>query len=167
MGSIRLKDVATAAGVSVATASRALTGRGRVSAETVDRVTRGAERMGYQDHEIGRALREGSIRTVGVVVPVLSNPFFSQIVQFIEAELEANGFEMLVADSHGEVDREARRLRMLVAREVEGLIVIPSDAQHSGEALRRLAPGTPVVQLDRQVDGLELPFVGVDNHEGM
>jgi LacI family transcriptional regulator len=167
MGSIRLKDVASAAGVSLTTASRALTGRGRISSETVDRVTQVAERMGYQAHEIGRALREGSIRTVGVVVPVLSNPFFSQIVQFIEAELEASGFEMLVADSHGEVDREARRLRMLVAREIEGIIVIPSDAKSSAEALRRVASGTPVVQLDRQVDGLESSFVGVDNQVGM
>src|SRR5690348_2469987 len=143
MRSVRLKEVATAAGVSVTTASRALTGRGRISAETVDRVTQVAERMGYQAHEIGRALREGSIRTVGIVVPVISNPFFSQIVQFVEAELEANGFEMLVADSHGEVDREARRLRTLVGREVDGLIVIPSDAQRSGDALRRLASGIP------------------------
>ena len=167
MRSVRLKDVATAAGVSVTTASRALTGRGRISAETVDRVTQVAERMGYQAHEIGRALREGSIRTVGIIVPVISNPFFSQIVQFVEAELEANGFEMLVADSHGEVDREARRLRTLVAREVDGLIVIPSDAQRSGDALRRLASGIPVVQLDRQADGLESAFVGVDNDVGM
>jgi LacI family transcriptional regulator len=167
MGSVRLRDVALAAGVSVTTASRALTGRGRISAETVERVTQVADRLGYQAHEIGRALREGSIRTVGVVVPVISNPFFGQIVQFIEAELEANGFEMLVADSHGDVDREARRLRMLVAREVEGLIVIPSDAERSREALRRLTPGTPIVQLDRQVDGLEVAFVGVDNHVGM
>src|SRR5690348_11338276 len=65
MRSVRLKDVASAAGVSVATASRALTGRGRVSSGTVARVTQVAERLGYQAHEIGRALREGSIRTVG------------------------------------------------------------------------------------------------------
>lgn len=167
MRSIRLKDVADAAGVSVTTASRALTGRGRVSAATTARVSQVAERMGYQVNEIGRALREGSIRTVGVVVPVISNPFFSQIVQSIEAELEAHGFEMLVADSHGEVDREARRLRMLVARDVEGLIVIPSDAEKSADALRAAAAGTPLVQLDRRVDGLRSSFVGVDNQVGM
>jgi LacI family transcriptional regulator len=56
---------------------------------------------------------------------------------------------------------------MLVAREVEGLIVIPSDAERSLEALRRLAPGTPIVQLDRQVNGFASSFVGVDNQMGM
>ena len=116
-----------AAGVSLATASRALTGVDASRPGTVDRMTQVADRMGDQANEIGPALREGSIRAV-LVVPVVSNPFRSQIVQFTEAELEANGFEILVADSHGEVDREARRIRMLVAREIEGLIVIPSDA---------------------------------------
>lgn len=165
--SIRLKDVADAAGVSVPTASRALTGRGRISAETAERVNEVAERLGYHVNESARALREGRIRTVGVVVPVISNPFFSQIIQSIEAELEAHGFEMLVADSHGEVDREARRLRMLLARDVEGIIVIPSDAEHSGEALRGVAASTPLVQLDREVEGLDSSFVGVDNQAGM
>jgi LacI family transcriptional regulator len=167
MATVRLKDVAAAAGVSVATASRALTGRGRLSAETVAKVTRVAKRLGYQVNERGRALREGSIRTVGVVVPVISNPFFSQIVQSLEAALEAQGFEMLVADSYGEVDREARRLRMLVARDVEGLIVIPADADRSAAALQRVATDTPLVQLDRQVNGLTSDFVGVDNQLGM
>jgi LacI family transcriptional regulator len=167
MATVRLKDVAAAAGVSVATASRALTGRGRLSAATVEKVARVAERLGYQVNERGRALREGSIRTVGVVVPVISNPFFSQIVQSLEAALEAKGFEMLVADSYGEVDREARRLQMLVARDVEGLVVIPADADRSASALRRVAAETPLVQLDRQVNGLRSDFVGVDNDRGL
>jgi LacI family transcriptional regulator len=167
MATVRLKDVAAAAGVSVATASRALTGRGRLSAATVEKVSSVADRMGYRVNEVGRALREGSIRTVGVVVPVVSNPFFGQIVQSLEAELEAHGFEMLVADSHGEVDREARRLQMLVARDVEGLIVIPADAERSASALHRIESDTPLVQLDRQVNGLASDFVGVDNQAGM
>jgi LacI family transcriptional regulator len=167
MATVRLKDVAAAAGVSVATASRALTGRGRLSVATVEKVSRVAERMGYRVNEVGRALREGSIRTVGVVVPVISNPFFGQIVQSLEAELEGHGFEMLVADSHGEVDREARRLQMLVARDVEGLIVIPADAERSAPALQRIDVDTPLVQLDRQVNGLASDFVGVDNQVGM
>ena len=167
MATVRLKDVAAAAGVSVATASRALTGRGRLSAATVQQVTQVAERLGYRVNEAGRALREGSIRTVGVVVPVVSNPFFSQIVESLEGALEAHGFEMLVADSHGEVDREARRLQMLVARDVEGLVVIPADAVRSAPALRRVAAGTPVVQLDRQVRRLGSDFVGVDNQLGL
>ncbi len=167
MGTVRLRDVAAEAGVSVTTASRALTGRGRLSAATVEKVSRVAERLGYRVNESGRALREGSIRTIGVVVPVLSNPFFSQIVQSLEAALEAQGFEMLVADSYGEVDREHRRLQMLMARDVEGLVVIPADAKRSAPALERVSADSPLVQLDRHVDGLASDFVGVDNQAGM
>lgn len=164
---VTLQDVADAAGVSIATASRALTGKSRVSKQTAARVARVAERLGYRVNVFGRALREGTGRTVGMVVPVISNPFFGQLVHHLEAELLDHGLDLVIADSHGETLREGGRLRMLVERRVEGIIVVPSDAEASGTALARAAESAPVVQLDRRVEGLGLDYVGVDNAKGM
>ena len=164
---VRLQDVADAAGVSIATASRALTGKNRVSKGTIAHVKRTAERMGYQVNTIGRALREGTARSVGLVVPVIGNPFFGQLVQSIEDELQNHDLELIIADSHGLVERESRRLQLLVGRRVEGLIVVPSDAEHSAQALEAASATTPLVQLDRRVEGIKTDFIGVDNDLAM
>jgi len=164
---VTLQEVSDAAGVSIATASRALTGKGRVSKQTATKVARVAERLGYRVNIFGRSLREGTGRTVGVVVPVISNPFFGQLVHHLEAELIGYGFDLVIADSHGEAQREADRLKMLVERRVEGIIVVPSDAEKSGAALTRAADSVPVVQLDRRVEGLGIDYLGVDNARGM
>ncbi|UCN13746.1 LacI family transcriptional regulator [Cellulomonas iranensis] len=164
---VRLRDVAEAAGVSIATASRALTGRNRVSASTTAHVTAVARRLGYQVNSVGRALREGSTRTVGMTVPVIGNPYFAQLVDAVEGALVEPGLELLIADSHGDVDHEARRLRTLVGRQIDGLVVVPADVERSAPALRAARRHAPVVQLDRRVEGLTTDFVGVDNALGM
>ena len=135
---VRLRDVAEAAGVSIATASRALTGRNRVSASTTAHVTAVARRLGYQVNSVGRALREGSTRSVGMTVPVIGNPYFAQLVDAVEGALVAPGLELLIADSHGDVDHEARRLRTLVGRQIDGLVVVPADVERSAPACDRV-----------------------------
>lgn len=160
---VTLKDVADAARVSIATASRALGGKSRVSEETSAHVAQVADRLGYRPNPFGKALREGQSRTVGVVVPVIGNPFYGAIVHELETELAQLGFDLLIADSHGEVGREHARMRMLVERRVEAIVVVPSDAIASAEALREAAERTVVVQMDRSVLDLEADFIGIDN----
>lgn len=165
--SVTLRDVAEAAGVSVATASRALTGKSRVSKATVAHVVRVAERLGYQVNVFGRALREGAGRTVGVLVPELSNPFFGELLRGIEEALQHHGLEMLIADSHESVDRERSRLEMLVERRVEGVIAVPSHTRESVRAFEAISRRVPLVQLDRTADVAAVDFVGVDNERGI
>ncbi|MFE6967892.1 LacI family DNA-binding transcriptional regulator [Isoptericola sp. NPDC057653] len=164
---VTLRDVADAAGVSIATASRALTGKNRVSKATTAHVRQVAERLGYRVNVFGRALREGTDGAVGVIVPVISNPFYGQLVHSLEEQLGAHSLELIVADSHGEVDRERDRLRMLVRRRVEGIVVVPSNATSSLDALVEAADDVPVVQLDRRVEQAPTDFVGVDNDRGI
>ena len=101
---VTLSDVAAKAGVSIATASRALAGKPRVSREMIDRVRAVAAELGYRVDPVARALREGSSRLVGMIVPVIGIPFFAQLVDAIEEELGHAGFELLLADSHGFVE---------------------------------------------------------------
>lgn len=165
--SVTLHEVAAAAGVSIATVSRALNGKDRVSGRTARHVAEVAEQLGYRVNLIGRGLRAGSGATIGVVVPVISNPFYGELIHRLEDHLQRRGFDLVIADSHGEVDRERDRLRMLVERRVEGIFVVPSDAELSYDAVADTARRVPLVQLDRRVIDLPADFVGVDNDAGI
>jgi LacI family transcriptional regulator len=164
---VRLADVAAAAGVSLATASRALSGASGASSAAVAAVTAAAADLGYRPDPIARAMRSRSTGLVGIVVPGVSNPFFAEVVDALENALQLRELEMVLADSRGLVKDEARRIETLVDRKVDGLIVIPVDDHASAFALRRAHRVVPVVQIDRQIDGLACDYVGVDNAQGI
>ncbi|MDQ1060472.1 LacI family transcriptional regulator [Arthrobacter globiformis] len=164
---VKLQDVANEAGVSIATASRALAGKDRVSRETTEIVMTAAKKLGYSVDPIARAMREGITRTVGMIVPVIGNPFFAELVDAVEAELQLSGRELIIADSHGDVAQEARRLETLVGRRVDGILIVSQDHDRSIPAIRKAARSVPVVQVDRKVGRLSGDFVGVDNFIGM
>ncbi len=166
-GRVRLTDVAAAADVSLATASRALSGGKGASARAVAAVNAAAERLGYRPDRIAQALRVQSTGLVGIVVPEVSNPFFAEIIAALEIALRGKEFEMVLADSRGSVDEEARRIETLIDRKVDGLVVIPTDYRASARALRFAQRLAPVVQIDRQVEGFAGDYVGVDNAMGI
>jgi len=164
---VSLNDVAEAAGVSIATASRALAGKPRVSRETALRVEAAAARLGYRVDPIARALREGASRLVGMIVPVIANPFYAQLVDAVEEELGRAGFELLLADSHGRLEEEIRRLRVFGDRRVDGIVLVPAQHEWPVDALRTLPAGLAIVQVDRWTDKRVADFVGVDNEIGL
>ena len=164
---VKLNDVAEAAGVSIATASRALAGKTRVSPDTTEHVLAVARRLGYRVNPIARALREGSTRTVGMIVPVIGNPFFAELIDAIEAELHTSDLELVLADSHGDVEQERRRLENLVSRRVDGIFIVPHHERRSSAGIRSAMAGAPLVQIDRRVAGLRSDFVGVNNEDGI
>ncbi|MFD0559582.1 LacI family transcriptional regulator [Stackebrandtia endophytica] len=164
---VTLHDVAAAAEVSVATASRALSGKNRVSRETVAKVQAVAAELGYRVDPIARALREGSTRIIGMIVPVIGNPYFAQLVDVAEEQLQRRGFELLLADSHGRIDEELRRLTVFGERKVDGIIIVPSDRSASAGALRSIRSNIALVQIDRSAGVSLADFVGVDNDVAM
>jgi LacI family transcriptional regulator len=164
---VRLRDVAEAAGVSVATASRALAGKARVSPAARQAVLEASDRLAYKRDPIARALRTQVTGTIGMLVPDISNPFFAELIEATARALERNGLDLLLADSHGSLKRESHWLVTLGERKVDGLLVVPTDHHHSLAALRRASAEIPVVQLDRKVDDLAADFVGVDNMAGL
>src|SRR5437016_1180877 len=94
----RLKDVAEAAGVHVATASRALAGRGStlVKPETVERVRRAAADLGYRVNRMARGLKTNRSFTIGMLIPDITNPFFPPIVRGAEDSLAAGGYTLVL-----------------------------------------------------------------------
>ncbi|GAA1869180.1 LacI family DNA-binding transcriptional regulator [Pseudonocardia ailaonensis] len=163
---VKLDDVAREAGVSIATASRALSGASRVSPETVRHVTEVARRLGYRVDKIARAMRAGTTRTAGMVVPIIANPFFAELVGAVEGELHKHDFELLLADSQADVEQEAKRLNTLVERRVDGIFVVSQDSR-SATAVELVQRSVPIVQVDRSIARIDADFVGIDNEMGV
>lgn len=94
-----LSRIATSLGVSVATVSNALSGKGRVSGQLVERIREHAAELGYVPSQAGRALRTGRSGVLGLVLPDIANPLFPKIAQAIEFAASAAGYGVLIADS--------------------------------------------------------------------
>ncbi|WP_411139682.1 LacI family DNA-binding transcriptional regulator [Streptomyces sp. x-80] len=164
----RLRDVAAAAGVHPATASRALNPatRSQVNAETARRVQRAAKDLGYRPNPIARSLKTSRTDTVGLVIPDLTNPYFPPIVRGIESELEPAGYHAWIVDTHDDAERERARIESLRSRQVEGLIVATARLDHPYLAELH-AQGMPMVLINRRVQGLDIPCVTLDDEAGV
>lgn len=148
-----IRDVATQARVSVATVSRALSGRRRVSDENLRRVMGAAEELSYRPNLVATALRRQVTNTIGLVLPQISNPFFPTVVESIEWELQSTTRQLLLCDSRGDTAVEQQRLHALVDRRVDGIMISPCDALRSVDAVHSAALQVPLVQIDRRVTG--------------
>ena len=163
----RLKDVAAAAGVSVSTASRVLSGANAASPQAVAAVRAASARLNYRPNPIARALRAQTTNLIGMVVPEVGNPFFAELIEAVERALHEAELDLLLAGSFGSVKDEARRIQTMLDRRTAGLIVIPLHHHASTAALTSVPRTMPIVQIDRQVDGFHGDYVGVDNALGI
>ncbi|MGW4032742.1 LacI family DNA-binding transcriptional regulator [Streptomyces sp. NPDC004838] len=162
-----IQDVAKLAGVSTATVSRALSGSRPVGSDLARRVTEAARQLGYRHNTLAQALRTQRSHTIGMVVPQISNPFFPLLVEAVERRLQRDGVDLLLCDSHQDVEMEARRIRTLIDRQVDGIVISPLHITDSGPAIRAAAERVPVIQMDRRVEGLSGSWVGVDDAAGV
>ena len=163
-----LRDVAEAAGVHAATASRALNPatRGLVNAETARRVIKVAESLGYRPNPIARGLKTSKSGTVGLVIPDLTNPLFPPIVRGIEDVLEPAGYSGLIVNTDNDPGREQAQVESLRSRQVEGLIVATAMIEHPLlEQLHR--EGVRMVMVNRRTEGIDVPSITPDDHAGI
>lgn len=118
-----IKEVAAVAGVSPTTVSRVLNNRGYISQETRDRVHAAMKRINYTPNDIARAMLNGRLNLIGMIVPYVSSPFHAQVVQVIEHTLAENGFKMLLCNSANRPELERSYIDMLRRNMVDGVIV--------------------------------------------
>jgi LacI family transcriptional regulator len=160
---VTVRDVAHAAGVSQATAARALGGYGYASGEARERVLESARALGYTPNAVARALVSNATMTVGVVVGDIDNPFFATAARGLTDVFDGHGYTVLLANADEDHEREERVLDALRSRRVDGLVVVPAP----GARLHDLVDtGLPLVQLDRAVRGLAADAVLAENTEG-
>lgn len=158
---VTIKHVAAAAGVSIATVSRVMSGAATVNAGMADRVRRVADDLGYRPNRTAQGLVSGIHRSVGVVLPDLSNPYFYDIIKATNASAARDGYRMLVTDSQENPDEELNLCLGLLSQ-ADGLLLLSPRMEIDG--LRELAArGVPTVLVNRVELGVDLPLVAVDN----
>lgn len=123
-GPATIKNVARAAGVSVATVSRALQMPGRVAPDTRAKVSAAVERLGYTPNVQARNLRTAKTSMIVALVPDISNCFFAGVIRGIEDVATRNGYSVLLGDIQDDVSREQRYSDMISARVVDGMITL-------------------------------------------
>ncbi len=167
---MNLKKIAELAGVSTATVSRVINGSGPVSQHTAERVLRIVEQHGYVPDTIAKSLRVGQTRTIGFVVPDISNPFFPEVLNGAQAVCAEHGYNIILGNTNEAVETEAKVVRSLRLQRADGLLMILVD--ESGSTLRsglggRAPSHLPIVFIDRYIPGFEYDSVVIDNEGGM
>lgn len=162
-----LRDVAAAARVHPATASRALNPETRilVSEDTARRVAEAAERLGYRPNPVARSLRTRRSHTVGVLIPDLNNPLFPPIVRGLEDKLAAAGYVALIGNTDADAGRERTLFEQMRARHVDGF-VLATATLHDRLLADAAAADVPVVLMNRLAPDYSFPSVSVDNEQG-
>ena len=163
-----LRDVATAAGVHPATASRALNPGTRllVSEDTARRVSEAADRLGYRPNPVARSLRTRRSHTIGVLIPDLNNPLFPPIVRGIEDRLAEHGYVALLGNTDADLTKEQLVFDQLRARHVDGFVLATATA--GSPILAEAAESdVPLVLVNRTAQGYPFSAVSVDNEQGV
>ncbi|WP_330267684.1 LacI family DNA-binding transcriptional regulator [Streptomyces griseorubiginosus] len=146
-----MADVARSAGVSVATVSHVLNGTRPVLPHTRQAVLDAVDELGYTPNTLARSLVTSRTRSIGLAVSAISNPYFTEILQGVEAGALEHGYSLLIADPHDDPVHERKVVQLLHERRVDGMIVAPSADPR--ELLAYLARHeVPTVFLDRVVD---------------
>jgi LacI family transcriptional regulator len=163
-----IRDVASRAGVSVATASNVVNGNRPVGEASRRRVVEAIAALDYRLDRAASALRGKATRLVGMVVPDITNVFFASLVHGVEALAERDGYDLLIVSSSEDSAKERRRVDTLIARRIDGLIVVPAS-DDSMASLKGGAEGPrlpPTVLLDRGAEAPEFDTVRADCEAG-
>jgi DNA-binding LacI/PurR family transcriptional regulator len=163
---ISINDIAKAAGVSPSTVSRALQDHPRISQEKRAAIHALAEEMGYQPSQVARSLVTGRTRTLGIVVTDLTDPFVAEVMKGAEQAARVAEYSLLFATSGRDPVQEMQAARLLVGREVDGLIVISSRA--AGQYVDLLkSDGMPLVLVNHELNDRHAHSVRTDNRDGI
>lgn len=157
------EDVARLAQVSRQTVNRVLGGYGYSSATAVERVKAAAAELGYRPNDAARSLLRGRTQTIGLVVVSIEIPFFARIVDAFTEVVQKAGYDTFVMSSKGSDERETHAVETLLAKNVEGIVLAPTDS-HYGESVERiLNAGIPLVTIDRAQPNALFDSVSIDN----
>jgi LacI family transcriptional regulator len=160
-----IKDIAQETGFSYATVSRALNNKYGVKSGTRDRILAVAQARGYTPNALARGLVKKQSQTIGLIIPDISNPFFPQVARGVEDSAQAKGYSVFLCNTNYESAQEARYLKLLVEKRVDG-IILTSGFQASAPLDARPTETIPMVSLCTRFDNVRNSFVVIDNERG-
>lgn len=154
-----VKDVAKLAQVSTATVSRVISNKGKVKKETREKVLKAIEELDYHPNNIGRQLRTMKTMTILVLVPDITNTFFSKILRKIEATAIEKGYEVLLGDTQNKP--ADKYFGYFYEKKVDGIISLTS--YFNVKTLETINKQIPFVLACENIEGINLPSVTINN----
>jgi len=156
-----LKDVAKEAGVSLATASYALNGKGAISKQVTERVREVVKQLGYQPNTAARTMKTGSSASIGLLLPDFRYPLFSELATEIEQVCAQQHYSVFFANSYAKAETEIARTQRFAQSGADGLIWFPGSQQNT---INNATHGMPVVVIDRDLTDFDV--VTPDHFDG-
>lgn len=158
---VKLEDVAKLAGVSPTTVSRVLNNRGYIGEQTREKVLNAIKELNYYPNDIARSLFNKKTNFIGLILPTISNPFFSELTFYVENILADLGYKVILCNSLGQKEKETSYVEMLIRHQVDGMIVISYNRGIDAYKNAKL----PIVAIDHYLSPT-IPVVGSDNYAG-
>ncbi|AKE42158.1 transcriptional regulator [Corynebacterium kutscheri] len=157
-----LKDVAHAAGVSISTASRALSNNPIIAESTRRQVQEAAAKLKYRPNAQARALKNSRTNTIGVALPNLQNPYFGQMATTIQNLGRQAGFITIISITNENPNQLNEAINAFIAQQVDGMIIVPhNDSQEALTAV--VEQHIPIVCIDREIKDSTIPSVVSDS----
>ena len=154
---MNIYDIAKLSGVSIATVSRVINNSPHVSAKTRDKVMRILDSSGYTPNIFARGLGIGSMKSVGIICPDISDAFMSEAIAFLEQDLKLYGYSCIVGCSGHSLEEKTSLTNLFVSKKVDALILIGSTYAQKDESdndyLRKIAKQTPVFLINALIKG--------------
>ncbi|MGV8096171.1 MAG: LacI family DNA-binding transcriptional regulator [Mangrovibacterium sp.] len=164
---IRIKDIAGMLNISVSTVSRALRDAYDVNPETRKKVLEVVEQLNYKPNLNAAALASGSTRNIGVIIPFITNYYFSTVISGIQEVAYNNGFNIVLLITNDSAERELNMIRSLSITSLDGLLIsISSDSVRSNHFRELADEGIPIVFFDRVPKDIEATKVLQDDFDG-
>ncbi len=162
---VTILDVATRAGVSAMTVSRVLNTPKLVSDKTKERVEKAIKALGYTPNALARGLK-GSTRTLALIIPDISNSFFTQIVHGAEEVARRYNYTLFLGNSDSSLEIQEHYLKKMLGHQIDGLLIVPMGNGSKKTLEHVQKKGVPVVLIDAKVPGLKADQVAGDNLKG-
>lgn len=160
-----MKDVAKAAGVSIATVSATISGATYVSSELKVRVHTAIDDLGYAPNAMASGLKRGTSSLIGLIVPDITNPFFTESVDCVQRQARDAGLTVLLGCSAGDAEQERSLIRLMHSHRVAGTILFPAGNRNDCREIAVLAGKMPLVAVDCAFDDMGIDTVVLDNRK--
>ena len=152
-----MQDIADKAGVSRVTVSRVLSNHPSVKAETRKKVLYWVKKLDYEPNLIAQSLAGNSTNLIGLLVPEIAYPFFSEIIEAIENQAFYEGYSVIICNTRRSLEKEKNILKELKQRKVEGVIAVPVSSEHSAAAYQRFQ--LPAVMITKRMEGFSCVYI--------
>jgi DNA-binding LacI/PurR family transcriptional regulator len=159
---VTIRDVAELAGVSNATVGRVIGGYGNVTEKTIGKVLDAAKRLNYHPNAVAQSMKKKNTNTIGLIIANIQNPYFSAIVRAVDDTAVKYGWNVVIGNTDEDASKELSLLKTFYEKRLDGILISTAfnNDKKTDKLPEHLYQGAiPIVALDREIEGMELPVV--------